>query len=92
VSEAIYYFATPNGRYKRIACPATDEVKETLVRVLKTLDDIARAGVFAPAPDEDETCKYCDVKAACGNGQKASAERKADDPRLAALRELRTIP
>ena len=79
VSEAIYYFATPNGKYKQIACPATDEMKETLVRVLKTLDDIARAGVFAPAP-EDQTCQYCDVEAVCRNGQKASAERKAGRP------------
>ncbi len=91
MSEAIYYFATPNGKYKQIACPATDEMKETLVRVLKTLDDIARAGVFAPAP-EDQTCQYCDVEAVCRNGQKASAERKEDDPRLAAFRQLRDIP
>ena len=91
VSEAIYYFATPNGRFKKIACPASKEANETLVRVLRTLDDTARAGVFAPTPD-DESCKYCDVQAVCGSGRTERAERKKEDGRLAAFLELRKIP
>ena len=89
MSEAIYYFATPNGKYKQIACPATDEMKETLVRVLKTLDDIARAGVFAPAPTDLQVLRR---RGGLRKRQQASAERKKDDPRLAAFRQLRKIP
>jgi ATP-dependent helicase/DNAse subunit B len=89
VSEARYYFATPAGKYKTKACPASPEVDGTLVRVLRVLDDTARAGVFAPVAD---TCDYCDVKAACQGDRTRRAERKKGDPRLAAFLELRTIP
>ena len=90
VSEAIYYFATATGKFKRKECPASKEVHDSLVRVLKTLDDTARAGVFAATPDDD-SCKYCDVKAACGSGSKERAARKGEDARLAPVLELRKI-
>jgi ATP-dependent helicase/DNAse subunit B len=89
VSEAVYYFATPGGRYKQKACPANAEVDETLVRVLQTLDATARAGVFAPVAD---TCDFCDFKAVCGGAREQRAERKKADPRLAAFLKLREIP
>jgi hypothetical protein len=90
VSEAIYYFATATGKFKKKECPAEKEVHDTLVRVLRTLDDTARAGVFAATPDDD-SCKYCDVKAACGSGSKERAARKSEDARLAPVLELRKI-
>ena len=90
VSKAIYYFATPAGDYEKKECPATPEVRETLVRVLRTLDDTARAGVFAPTAEE-ESCQFCDVKAACGSGREQQAQRKKADPRLAAFLKLRDI-
>jgi hypothetical protein len=89
VSEAVYYFATPGGRYKQKACPANAEVDETLVRVLRTLDETARAGVFAPVAD---TCDFCDFQAVCGRARQVRAERKKADPRLAAFLKLREIP
>jgi len=89
VSEALYYYATPGGRYNRQACPATGEVDETLVRVLRTLDETARAGVFAAVAD---TCDFCDFQAVCGGTRQARAERKKADPRLAAFLKLREIP
>jgi len=89
VSEAVYYYATPAGRYKQKACPANAEVDETLVRVLRTLDETARAGVFAPVAD---TCDFCDFQAVCGGARETRAERKKADPRLAAFLKLREIP
>ena len=89
MSEALYYYATPGGGYKQKACPANAEVDETLVRVLRTLDETARAGVFAPVAD---TCDFCDFQAVCGGAREARAERKKGDPRLAAFLKLREIP
>jgi RecB family exonuclease len=89
VSEALYYYATPRGGYVQKACPANAEVDETLVRVLRTLDETARAGVFAPVAD---TCDFCHFQAVCGAARETRAERKRADPRLAAFLKLREIP
>jgi RecB family exonuclease len=89
VSEALYSYATPAGRYKEKGCPASSQVDETLVQVLRTLDDTARAGVFAPVAD---TCDFCDFQSICGAPRAARAERKQGDPRLAAFLGLRAIP
>ncbi len=62
---------------------------ETLEQVLETLDDTARAGVFAPVAD---TCDFCDFAGVCGSQKEARAERKQADPRLAGFRKLRDIP
>jgi hypothetical protein len=59
------------------------------VRVLRTLDETARAGVFAPVAD---TCDFCDFQAVCGAARETRAERKKADPRLAAFLKLREIP
>ena len=65
------------ARYKQKGCPAKPEVDEVLVRVLRTLDETARAGVFAPVAD---TCKYCDFEAVCGRrggARRAPSARRA---------------
>ncbi len=89
ISEALYYHSVAKERFKQKACPATAEVGETLEQVLRTLDDTARAGVFAPVAD---TCEFCDFEGVCGTRKEARAERKKDDPRLRAFLELRKIP
>ena len=89
ISEAVYYYATAAGDYKRKACPATPEVDRTLTDVLTALDGMAVAGVFPPVAD---TCTFCDFKTVCGTFREQRAARKADDPRLAAFRRLREIP
>ena len=89
VSEALYYHSVAKEKFKQKTCPATEEVGETLEQVLKTLDDTARAGVFAPVAD---TCDFCDFEGVCGTQKEARAERKEDDPRLADFRKLREIP
>ena len=89
VAEAVYYYATATGDYRRKACPATAEVAETLATVLTTLDGLAVAGVFPPVADR---CTFCDFKAVCGPFRVNRAARKSGDPRLASFRRLREIP
>jgi ATP-dependent helicase/DNAse subunit B len=89
VAEARYYHTTAAARFKAKACPATPEVEETLRRVLRALDDTARAGVFAPVAD---TCDYCAFVGVCGSFREARARRKQQDPRLAVFRAIREIP
>jgi RecB family exonuclease len=88
VAEAVYYYATATGEYRRKACAATPEVDATLTTVLSTLDDLAVAGVFPPVAD---SCRFCDYQTICGPFRENRAERKANDPRLAAFRRLREI-
>jgi ATP-dependent helicase/nuclease subunit B len=89
VAEAVYYYSTATGDYKRKACPATPEVDETLTNVLATLDGLAMAGVFAPVAD---SCRFCDFQTVCGPFRENRAARKSSDPRLASFRRLREIP
>jgi ATP-dependent helicase/nuclease subunit B len=89
VCEALYYHAVSRERFRQWACPATEEVGETLLEVLRTLDDTARAGVFAPVAD---TCDFCDFLDLCGSQREARAERKKADPRLRPFLNLREIP
>ncbi len=89
VAEAVYYYSTSAGDYKRKACPATPEVDQVLTGVLTTLDGMAVAGVFPPVAD---SCTFCDFQTVCGPFREARAARKADDPRQAAFRRLREIP
>ena len=89
VAEAVYYYATAAGDYKRKSCPATPEVDGTLTGVLSTLDDLAVAGVFPPVAD---SCTFCDFKTLCGPFRESRAARKAGDPRLASFKRLREIP
>lgn len=89
VAEAVYYYATAKGEYKRKGRQATAEVDQTLTNVLTTLDELAAAGVFPPVAD---TCTFCDFQAVCGPFREPRAARKSADPRLAAFKRLRVIP
>jgi len=89
VAEAVYYYSTATGDYKRKSCPATPEVDGTLTKVLSTLDDLAVAGVFPPVAD---SCTFCDFKPVCGPFREQRAQRKSGDPRLAGFKRLREIP
>ena len=89
MAEARYYHAVSTERFKSKPCPATEEVGETLRRVLLTLDETARAGLFAPVAD---TCTFCPFTGVCGGSREARAARKKEDPRLAGFLSLREIP
>jgi RecB family exonuclease len=89
VAEAVYYYATAKGEYRRKECPATPEVGETLTKALGIMDGLAQAGVFPPVAD---SCQFCDFKTVCGPFREHRAERKKSDSRLADFRRLREIP
>ena len=63
ITEAVYYYATGAGEYKRKGCACTPEVDATLGSVLSGLDQLAAAGVFPPVADN---CKFCDYQTICG--------------------------
>jgi ATP-dependent helicase/nuclease subunit B len=88
VAEAVYYYATATGEYRRKSCAATPEADATLTTVLSTLDDLATAGVFPPVAD---TCTFCDFQTVCGPFKENRAARKSGDPRLAEFKRLRDI-
>lgn len=89
VAEAVYYYSTEYGRYKRKGLPAEPEQDDTLQWVLSTLDAQAASGVFPAVADN---CKYCDFQLVCGEGREARAGRKVSDSRVAAFLKLREIP
>jgi ATP-dependent helicase/nuclease subunit B len=89
VDEARYYHAVSTERFKFKPCPATQEVGETLHRVLRTLDETAHTGLFVPVAD---TCTFCPFTGVCGTSREMRAQRKKDDPRLASFLSLRQIP
>jgi RecB family exonuclease len=89
VAEAIYYYATAAGDYKRKACAATPDAEKTLRHVLLALDGLAAAGVFPPVADN---CRFCDYQTVCGPFREDRARRKAADPRLGDFKALREIP
>jgi RecB family exonuclease len=89
VAEAVYYYATATGEYRRKGCPATPEMDAVLTTVLDTLDGLAAAGVFPPVAD---SCRFCDFETVCGPFREPRALRKSADPRLAAFKRLRELP
>lgn len=88
VAEAVYYYATAAGDYKKKICAATPDAEETLRKVLVTLDGLAAEGVFPPVADN---CRFCDYQSVCGPFREERAQRKSADPRLAAFKRLRDI-
>ena len=91
VSEAVYYYATPAGRYEQKACPAKPEVDEVArPRPADPRRDGARGRLRAGR-------RHLQVLRLPGRlrparGREARAERKKADPRLAAFLKLREIP
>ncbi len=96
VDEAQYYYATSDGKYSRKECPNTPENRDSLRRILATVEDLVQGGVLAPDPlhadPNQDNCRFCDFTDICGPDRQARAERKRSDPRLAAFRALRDIP
>ncbi|MCL4821599.1 MAG: exodeoxyribonuclease V subunit gamma [Vicinamibacteria bacterium] len=89
VAEAVYYYATAKGEYKRKGLEAIPEAADTLRFILSMLDRQAAAGVFPAVADD---CTFCDFQRLCGEGREARAERKVGDPRTAEFLKLREIP
>ena len=88
VTESRYYYSTASGRFKTKRIEGSDAARATLKQILATLDDIVRAGTFAPVADD---CGFCDYVDICGPQKEVRAERKRIDPRLAGFYQMREI-
>jgi RecB family exonuclease len=88
VTESRYYYSTASGRFKTKRIEGSDAARATLKQILVTLDDIVRAGTFAPVADD---CGFCDYVDICGPQKEMRAERKRRDPRLAGFYAMREI-
>jgi ATP-dependent helicase/nuclease subunit B len=88
VTESRYYYSTAAGRFKTKRIEGTDAARSTLKQILVTLDDIVRAGTFAPVAED---CVFCDYTDICGPHREVRASRKRGDPRLKSFYQMREI-
>ena len=92
--EALYYYATGRGKYKRVAFTraALDARFPEFLTILNTIATGIAQGMFPQHPgDGGENCKWCCFKPVCGQGRITLAERKGGDPRLSALQAMWSI-
>lgn len=90
--HAEYYFATTKGKWKRILFTTTDWPRkaDTLRTIVRTILDGIRAGRFYARP-EDDHCKWCDFRLACGHARSLDFKWAADRRTTAAFREMAKI-
>jgi RecB family exonuclease len=88
VTESRYYYCTASGRFKTKRIEGSDAARSTLKQILVTLDDVIRAGAFAPVADD---CSFCDYVDICGPQRESRAARKRGDSRLARFYQMREI-
>jgi RecB family exonuclease len=89
VSRSGYFFPTEKGTGKRLPRSRNDD---DLVKILNSLFDMLKAGVFLPSEDES-SCTFCEYAGVCGDGANAMAAAKLENPEnteLCGLREVRT--
>jgi len=90
VDEASYLYFTMRGGYRdvRFSRGALEEGRKELTKILETAAAMIRAGIFFQHATE-ANCRQCDYRPICGNGILKLAERKADDPVLAAFHSIK---
>lgn len=89
--EALYYYATGRGGYRRIRFDraALDARFAEFEAILKTIAAGIADGMFPQHPGKGgDNCTWCEFQRVCGQGRVRLAERKADDQRLASLRSM----
>jgi ATP-dependent helicase/nuclease subunit B len=90
VDAAAYLFFTLRGGYRDISFSrvALEARRDELTKLLDTAAGMIRDGVFAQYATPDN-CRQCDFRPICGNGILKLAERKAEDAKTAAFREIK---
>jgi ATP-dependent helicase/DNAse subunit B len=89
--EALYYYATAKGGYRRIHFDraALDSRFSEFTAILRTVVDGIATGVFPQHPGKGgDNCTRCAFQRVCGQGRVKLADRKSLDDRLAALRSM----
>lgn len=92
---AAYAYSTRRGDFRIVAWSGADLAgrRADLDAALAAIVDGVAAGDFFVAPhDASSACTWCDFDGVCPHPRAAYVKRKADDPRLGRLNELRKLP
>jgi RecB family exonuclease len=92
--SAEYFYSTRKGGFARVALSG-DELfrrRDDFERILAGFASAIAGGTFPARPSQKE-CKFCAFRSLCPAvaDHQAQVERKASDPRVAALRELEDV-
>jgi ATP-dependent helicase/DNAse subunit B len=88
IAEALYYYATGKGRFKRVhfTREGLEARSAEFATILKTISGGIAAGVFPQRPGKNaENCTYCSFQSVCGHGRARLVERKQAAPGIASL-------
>ena len=90
--EAQYYYSTRRGEWKRTRFDSKNWPKKskTLARILRTILDGIRGGLFYARPSDKE-CTWCDCRAICAHGRLSEFKWNAD-ARCRAFNDMAEIP
>jgi ATP-dependent helicase/nuclease subunit B len=87
--QALYWFVTAQGEFKRVNYDETPEKRERFENTVKSIIQGVRAGSFPAVPGlEDEfyggfaNCRYCDYDRLCGRRRTYEHQEKQDDVEL----------
>jgi ATP-dependent helicase/DNAse subunit B len=91
--EAQYFFATSRGGFKRHTLTGDELIglNEDFERILRTIAGGVDAGYFAPKPDKQKHCRYCDYNTICDAQIDRIMKAKTFDDRAQAFIELGEI-
>ncbi|BAS26686.1 PD-(D/E)XK nuclease family protein [Limnochorda pilosa] len=92
VRRSGYLMTSRRGRGQRLDRPQDPARREAARALLRRLLDVAAAGTFAPAPDADRQCPFCDYRSACDGPEavrRVRAKAEAGEARLALWEEVR---
>jgi len=92
VARSGYWLTTRRGRGHRADRPQDPGKRREAQELLQILLDVAASGCFAPAPDAQDGCDFCDYRRACGGPAAVRQVREkieAGETRLRFWREVR---
>lgn len=90
VESGRLFYCTQRGGYQRIDIAITQEGRDRLLQVLRTIEEAIQTG-FLPAAPGTDACKTCDYQSVCGPYEEERLRRKKTDP-LEPLHALRGLP
>lgn len=90
VESGNLFFCTQRGDFSQVGIPLTQESRDRLERVLKTIGRFVEEG-FLPAAPQAGVCGYCDYRPVCGPYEEQRSRRKQPE-RLEPLIDIRNLP
>lgn len=93
--ESQYFYVSSKGGFGRHTLTGEEllDAEAEFHQVLDTIAGGVEQGYFAPKPEKDNNCRYCDYNAVCDAQIKRIMDNKnADDPRAVQFIALEQIP